>query len=58
MDNTLSKLYLLNLDNLLSVIKHLYSNTGQPAVNQQGIVHSLVLMLDSDSILSQIGLQR
>ena len=48
MDNALSKLYLLNLDNLLPVIKHLYSDTGRPAVNQQGIVRSLVLMLDSD----------
>ena len=31
MDKPLSKLYLLNLDNLLTVIKPLYSNTGSPA---------------------------
>jgi len=48
MDNALSKLYPLNLDNLLFVIKHLYSDTGRPAENQQGIVRSLVLMLESD----------
>lgn len=48
MDKPLSKLYLFNLDGLLSVIKHLYSDTGRPAVNQQGIVRSLILMLDSD----------
>jgi hypothetical protein len=28
MNKALSKLYLLNLDNLLSVIKYLYSDTG------------------------------
>jgi hypothetical protein len=47
MDKSLSKLYLLNLDNLLPVIKHLYSDTGRPATNQQGIIRSLVLMLES-----------
>ena len=46
MDKPLSKLYLLNLDNLLTVIKPLYSNTGSPAKNQQGIIRSLILMLD------------
>ncbi|MBA1336634.1 MAG: hypothetical protein HPY66_3069 [Firmicutes bacterium] len=48
MDKPLSKLYLFNLDNLLLVIKHLYSDTGCPAKNQQGIIRSLVLMLDCD----------
>jgi hypothetical protein len=40
------KIYLLNLDNLLPVIKPLYPDFGRPAKNQQGIVRSLVLMLD------------
>lgn len=48
MDSALTKLYLLDLNNLLSIIRHLYSDTGRPATNQQGIVRSLVLMLDSD----------
>ena len=48
MDKSLSKLYLLNLDNLLPIIKHLYSDIGRPAENQQGIIRSLVLMLDSN----------
>lgn len=48
MDKSLSKLYLLDLDNLLPVIKHLYSDTGRPTGNQQGIIRSLVLMLDSN----------
>lgn len=48
MNNTLSKLYLLDLDSLLPIIKHLYADTGRLAVNQQGIVRSLVLILDSD----------
>jgi hypothetical protein len=48
MDKPLSKLYLFNLDSLLPVIKHLYSDAGRPAENQQGIVRSLILMLASD----------
>ncbi|NMB98526.1 MAG: hypothetical protein GYA02_18280, partial [Clostridiaceae bacterium] len=36
----------LLIDDLLPVIKHLYSNTGRPAKNQQGIIRSLALMLD------------
>ncbi len=43
---SISKLYLLNLDSLLPVIKPLYSGLGRPAKNQQGIIRSLVLMLD------------
>jgi hypothetical protein len=46
LDKSISKLYLLNLDSLLSVIKPLYSDFGRPAKNQQGIIRSLVLMLD------------
>ena len=46
MDKALSKLYLLDLDNLLPVIKQLYPVIGRPAQNQQGIIRSLVLMLD------------
>ena len=48
MDKSLSKLYLLNLDTLLPIIKPLYSDIGRPAENQQGIIRSLVLMLDSN----------
>lgn len=47
MGKSLSKLYQLDLDNLLPVIRHLYSDTGRPAKNQQGIIRSLVLMLDT-----------
>jgi len=46
MNKSISKLYLLNLDPLLPIIKPLYSNTGCPAKNQPGIVRSLILMLD------------
>lgn len=46
LDKSVSKLYLLNLDNLLPVIKPLYPDFGRPAKNQQGIIRSLVLMLD------------
>lgn len=46
LDRTISKLYLLNLDNLLPVIKPLYPDLGRPAKNQQGILRSLVMMLD------------
>lgn len=46
MNNTLSKLYFLDLDNLLPAIKPLYSDFGRTAKNQQGIIKSLVLMLD------------
>lgn len=46
LDKSLSKLYLLNLDSLLPGIKPLYSDIGRPAENQQGIIRSLVLMLD------------
>lgn len=46
MDKSISKIYLLNLDNLLPVIKPLYPDLGRPAKNQQAIVRSLVLMLD------------
>mgnify|MGYP001011239796 CR=1 FL=1 len=45
-DRGVSKLYLLNLDSLLPVIKPLYPDLGRPAKNQQGIIRSLVLMLD------------
>lgn len=46
LDSAISKLYLLNLDNLLPVVKSLFSGTGRPAKNQQGIIRSLVLMFD------------
>lgn len=46
LDKSISKLYLLNLDSLLPVIKPLYPDFGRPAKNQQGIIRSLVLMLD------------
>jgi hypothetical protein len=46
LDKSISKLYLLNLDSLLPVIKPLYADFGRPAKNQQGIIRSLALMLD------------
>ena len=46
LDKSISKLYLLNLDPLLPVVKPLYPEIGRPAKNQQGIIRSLVLMLD------------
>lgn len=46
LDKSISKLYLLNLDNLLPIVKPLYPNFGRPTKNQQGIIRSLVLMLD------------
>ena len=46
LEKSISKLYLLNLDKLFPIINPLYSNTGCPAKNQQGIIRSLVLMLD------------
>ncbi|WP_063556248.1 hypothetical protein [Clostridium ljungdahlii] len=46
LDKSISKLYLLNLDSLLPVIKPLYSDLGRPAKNQQGIIRSPILMLD------------
>lgn len=46
LDKSISKLYLLNLDSLLPVIKPLYADFGRPAKNQQGIIRSFALMLD------------
>lgn len=46
LDKSISKLYLLNLDNLLPIVKPLYPNFGRPTKNQQGIIRSLFLMLD------------
>src|SRR5210317_1640678 len=48
MNKSLSKLYLLDLNSLLPIIKRLYSLTGRPAKNQQAIIRSLVLMLDNN----------
>lgn len=46
LDKSISKLYLLNLDPLLPVVKPLYLDLGQPAKSQQGIIRSFVLMLE------------
>jgi hypothetical protein len=46
LDKSITKIYLLNLDNLLHIVKPLYSDFGRPAKNQQGIIRSLILMLD------------
>ena len=46
LDKSIAKLYLLDLDPLLPVVKPLYPGLGRPALNQQGIIRSLVLMLD------------
>ena len=44
--NSLSKLYILNLDPLLPLIAPLYSTTGRPSTNQPEIFRSLILMND------------
>lgn len=44
--DSLSKLFLLNLDPLLPIIKPLYSVFGRPSQNQCEIFRSLILMLD------------
>ncbi|MDW7730782.1 MAG: hypothetical protein SCJ94_12410, partial [Bacillota bacterium] len=46
LDKSIAKLYLLDLDPLLPVVKPLYPGLGRPSLNQQGIIRSLVLMLD------------
>jgi len=46
LNKAISKLYLLNLDNLLPVIKPLYPDFRRPAKNQQGIIRSLTLMIN------------
>ena len=44
--NSLSKLYILNLDPLLTLVAPLYSTTGRPSINQPEIFRSLILMND------------
>ena len=44
--NTILKLFHLDLDKVLPVIKPLYSDTGAPSKEQAGIIRSFVLMLD------------
>lgn len=48
LNQSLSKLFLLNLDNLLPIISSLYPALGRPAKNQVGIIRSLILMLDNN----------
>jgi len=43
LNRSVSRLYLLNLDNLLPVIKPLYPDFGHTAKNQQGIIRSPIL---------------
>lgn len=43
---SLTKLFLLNLDPLLPILKPLYSASGRPSLNQCEILRSLVFMLD------------
>ena len=43
---SISKLYILNLDPLRSLVAPLYSATGRPSINQPEIFRSLVLMND------------
>jgi hypothetical protein len=45
-ESSISKLYILNLDQLRPLIAPLYSTTGRPSVNQPEIFRSLVLMND------------
>ena len=44
--NSLSKLYILNLNPLKTLIAPLYSTTGRPSINQPEIFRSLILMND------------
>jgi hypothetical protein len=46
LDKSTAKLYLLNLDPLLPVVKPLYPVFDRPVINQQGMISSLALMLD------------
>ena len=46
MESSILKLYHLDLDRILPIIKPLYSSTGAPSKEQAGIIRSLVLMLD------------
>jgi hypothetical protein len=45
-ETSISKLYILNLDPLKTLIAPLYSSTGRPSENQPDIFRSLVLMND------------
>jgi len=45
-ENAISKLYILNLDPLKPIIAPLYSNTGRPSENQQGIFRAFILLND------------
>ena len=45
-ENSISKLYILNLNSLKTIIAPLYSTTGRPSENQQGIFRAFVLMND------------
>ena len=45
MESSILRLYHLDLDKILPIIKPLYSNTGAPAKEQAGISRSLVLMI-------------
>ena len=45
-ENSISKLYILNLDPMKSIIAPLYSTTGRPSLHQPEIFRSLVLMND------------
>jgi hypothetical protein len=46
MESSILKLFHLDLDKILPIIKPLYSNTGAPTKEQAGIIRSLVLMLN------------
>ena len=46
LDKSINKLYLLDLDNLLPIVKPLYADYDRPTKNQQGIIQSLILMLE------------
>jgi hypothetical protein len=45
-ENSISKLYILDLDRLKPILEPLYSNTGRPSHNQPEIFRSLILMND------------
>jgi hypothetical protein len=44
LSKSISKLYILDLDPLGNIVTHLYSSTGRPAINQDAIMRSFILM--------------
>jgi hypothetical protein len=45
-ETAISKIFILDLDRLYTIIAPLYSNTGRPSLSQPEIFRSLILMND------------